>query len=50
MGDASWMLPNALVKADNAQLALNIFNWLAKRPIKIEDRKKLLEIIDFSLK
>lgn len=50
MGDASWMQPYMLNKADNAQLALNIFNWLAKRPIKKEDRKKLLEEVDFSLK
>jgi uncharacterized membrane protein len=50
MGDASWMQPYMLDKADNAQLALNIFNWLAKRPIEKKDKRELLETIDFSLK
>jgi hypothetical protein len=31
MGDASWLSPEWLVKADNAQLMLNVFNWLARK-------------------
>ncbi|MFZ2657273.1 MAG: beta-galactosidase trimerization domain-containing protein [Victivallales bacterium] len=29
MGDSTWMEPTALAMADNAQLCLNIFRWLA---------------------
>ena len=50
LGDASWMQPSMLDKADNAQLALNIYNWLAKRPTKAIERKALLKTIDATLK
>ena len=48
-GDASWLQPQALLKADNAQLALNIMNWLAKRPVKIIIEDKLKKTINISL-
>jgi glycosyl hydrolase family 42 (putative beta-galactosidase)/uncharacterized protein DUF4350 len=46
MGDASWLQPFMLDRADNAQLALNIFNWLAQRPIEVIPKEKLHKIID----
>jgi len=48
-GDASWLQPQALIRDDNAQLALNILNWLAKRPIKVMNKSKLKKLIDTSL-
>jgi len=33
-GDAQWLEPEWLSQADNAQLMLNIFNWLAHRETK----------------
>ncbi len=40
MGESSWMWPEWLKKADNAQLAVNIFRWLAREnPQPIDTRK-----------
>lgn len=46
MGDAKWMEPECLAKADNAQLLLNIFNWLAKREVKLVDKETLSRKVD----
>ena len=47
-GDASWLQPSMLIQGDNAQLALNIFNWLARRPIKVVPKNKIMKLIDVS--
>ncbi len=47
MGDAKWMRPSFLAKGDNLQLFLNIFNWLAKRPIKVYNKRKLERVADY---
>ena len=49
MGESSWMWPEWLEKEDNAQLMLNIFNWLSGRNIEKIDRNALKEIINSSL-
>eukprot|EP00831_Metopus_contortus_P002689 TRINITY_DN10994_c0_g1_i5.p1 TRINITY_DN10994_c0_g1~~TRINITY_DN10994_c0_g1_i5.p1 ORF type:complete len:801 (+),score=138.73 TRINITY_DN10994_c0_g1_i5:128-2530(+) len=41
MGDPLWMQPEWLDKEDNAQLMLNIFNWLANRDTQIIPREEL---------
>jgi len=41
MGDAQWLEPEWLDKADNAQLMLNVFNWLARRETKALDKEAL---------
>jgi hypothetical protein len=46
MGDASWTLPSMLSRSDNAQLILNIFNWLAHKPVKIVPRKHLQDLVN----
>lgn len=46
MGDARWMKPDQLDKGDNAQLMLNIFNWLAHRPFKIQSKAQIQRLID----
>ena len=47
MGNARWMKPDQLCKGDNAQLLLNIFNWLAKKPIKIYNKIELEKLADY---
>ncbi len=41
MGDAQWLEPEWLDKADNAQLMLNIFNWLARKETKALPKEQL---------
>lgn len=41
MGDSLWLQPEWLGKEDNAQLMLNIFNWLARRDSSIVPRDEL---------
>ncbi len=48
IGDAKWLQPQPLAKADNARLLLNIFNWLAhKKPVKASN-KQLKKAVDHS--
>jgi beta-galactosidase GanA len=47
MGDAKWMQPDWICKGDNAQLLMNIFNWLAKKPIKIYNREELEKLLEY---
>ena len=50
VGDGKWLQPLPLAKADNARLLLNIFNWLARRPVKTISKSKLDKLINPSLK
>ena len=45
MGDASWLNGYNLQQADNAQLLLNIFNWLVTGKTAKQDRGKLKAIL-----
>ena len=45
MGESNWMWPEWLQKGDNAQLAVNIFDWLARKPITKLNKKKITEVI-----
>jgi uncharacterized membrane protein len=45
MGESNWMWPEWLQKGDNAQLAVNIFNWLARKPITKLNAKKTKAVI-----
>jgi len=49
MGDAMWLQPEWLDKADNAQLMLNIFNWLAHKKTKIIPREILNSTVSSKL-
>lgn len=49
MGDALWLGPEWLDKADNAQLMLNIFNWLARRECRQLSKEKLQEAVKGTL-
>ena len=49
MGDAQWLEPEWLCQADNAQLMLNIFNWLAHREANIIPREKLKAMADSTI-
>jgi beta-galactosidase GanA len=46
MGDSKWMLPQYLNKGDNAQLMLNIFNWLSRRPVTVEPKDQIQKRIN----
>jgi hypothetical protein len=48
MGDAQWMEPEWLCKAGNAQLMLNIFNWLARRDCQPLPKDKLAAAVNCS--
>ncbi|MCP3968645.1 MAG: hypothetical protein GY750_20215 [Lentisphaerae bacterium] len=46
LGNARWMKPDYFCKGDNAQLLLNIFNWLAHHPVRVESKADLQELTD----
>jgi uncharacterized membrane protein len=45
MGESNWMNPEWLKKADNAQLAINIFKWLTGNASSKINKEKINQVI-----